>query len=336
MTTPDRDGDNARLDDDLDRLLAETDAALLKAITSALDIDAGCKAILEQPRRWERSSRPVDVAAVDLGEHTVAARLEADDPTTPLGEAITQPVRQPSLLPATYRPLVEQASGMLPLAAGAESAPPRSRERPAPAAPEPVVELVRRAAKGDEQAWAELVGRYSGLLWSVARSFGLPPQQAGDIVQTVWLRLVEHIGILHDPNRLGAWLATTARHEAIRALVARRREEPQDNASILEQAGLAQESPDAEILRREQHHRLEVALAALPPRQQQLLRLLSADPPPSYQKVAAVTGLPVGSIGPIRDRAIRRLRSLLADQPRLSMAPRHGNRPASLVELKRE
>jgi RNA polymerase sigma factor (sigma-70 family) len=178
----------------------------------------------------------------------------------------------------------------------------------------PVSTLVRRAAERDEQAWTELVDRFSGLLWSVTRSFGLPQQRAGDVVQIAWLRLVQHIGDLRDPDHVGAWLATTARREAMRAIAVRRREEPQDDDSIWDQADLAQESPDAEILRREQYRRLEVALATLPPRQQQLLRLLSADPPPSYREVADITGMPIGSIGPTRARAIERLRSMLADQ----------------------
>jgi RNA polymerase sigma factor (sigma-70 family) len=181
----------------------------------------------------------------------------------------------------------------------------------------PVSALVRRAAERDEQAWAELVARYSGLLWSVTRSFGLPQHRAGDIVQTAWLRLVQHIGDLRDPDHVGAWLATTARREAMRAIIARRREEPHDDDSVLDQADLSLEPPDAEILRREQHDRLEVALAALPPRQQLLLRILSTDPQPSYREVAAVTGMPIGSIGPTRARAIERLRAMLTDEPPL-------------------
>src|ERR1043165_5351882 len=81
-----------------------------------------------------------------------------------------------------------------------------------------VAELVGAAAEGDQAAWNGLVDRYNGLVWSVARSFRLPPADASDVVQTTWLRLVEHLRRLEDPERVGAWLATTARRESLRSL----------------------------------------------------------------------------------------------------------------------
>lgn len=43
----------------------------------------------------------------------------------------------------------------------------------------------------------------------------------------------------------------------------------------------------------------------------QLLRVLMATPPPSYQDVSAALGIAVGSIGPLRQRCLRRLRARL-------------------------
>src|SRR3954467_14082387 len=81
-----------------------------------------------------------------------------------------------------------------------------------------VAELVRAAADGDQAAWHGLVDRYNGLVWSVARAPRLSTVDASDVVQTTWLRLVEHLDRLQDPERVGAWLATTARRECLRAL----------------------------------------------------------------------------------------------------------------------
>ena len=81
-----------------------------------------------------------------------------------------------------------------------------------------VAELVRAAAEGDQAAWHGLVDRYNGLVWSVARSTGSSTVDASDVVQTTWLRLVEHLDRLQDPERVGAWLATTARRECLRTL----------------------------------------------------------------------------------------------------------------------
>ncbi len=74
-------------------------------------------------------------------------------------------------------------------------------------------EWVRDAAAGSGPAWGRLVDHYSGLLWSISRSFRLSRADADDVVQTTWLRLVEQLGRIEQPDRVGAWLATTARNE---------------------------------------------------------------------------------------------------------------------------
>src|SRR5947209_3292668 len=79
-----------------------------------------------------------------------------------------------------------------------------------------VGDLVLAARQGDKASWEALVHRYSGLVWSVARGYRLGLADAADVFQTTWLRLVEHLGRISDPGQVGAWLATTARHEALR------------------------------------------------------------------------------------------------------------------------
>ena len=75
--------------------------------------------------------------------------------------------------------------------------------------------LVDAALKGDHAAWDRLVQRFSGLVWSVTRSLGLSDDDAAEVSQAVWLRLVEQLARI-DPDRLGAWLEDTARREAAR------------------------------------------------------------------------------------------------------------------------
>src|SRR5271155_4741480 len=82
-------------------------------------------------------------------------------------------------------------------------------------------EAVRDAVDGSQLAWDNLVERFSGLVWGIARAHGLNHSDAADVSQTVWLRLAEHIGRLRDPERVGGWLAVTARNESQR--VSRRR-----------------------------------------------------------------------------------------------------------------
>jgi DNA-directed RNA polymerase specialized sigma24 family protein len=75
--------------------------------------------------------------------------------------------------------------------------------------------LVRRVAGGDKSAWEPLVERYKSLVWSIVRSYRFSDDDASDVVQTTWLRLVEHLDRIRDPDAVGTWLATTARNESL-------------------------------------------------------------------------------------------------------------------------
>src|ERR1700677_3190336 len=86
-----------------------------------------------------------------------------------------------------------------------------------------VVGRVRSAATGDLQSWNWLVNQYGRLIWSIAVNFKLPEGDAADVVQTTWMRLIEHIDRIEHPEKVGSWLASTARNECLRSLAARKR-----------------------------------------------------------------------------------------------------------------
>src|SRR4051794_30382531 len=163
-----------------------------------------------------------------------------------------------------------------------------------------VAELVRAAAEGDQAAWHELVDRYNGLVWSVARAHRLSTVDASDVVQTTWLRLVENLDRLQEPERVGAWLATTARRESLRSLRFSARVVPTET-ELLPDPGTDAPAAAA-LLASERDRALWTAFGGLSKRCQVLLRLLVADPPPSYEDVGAALDMPIGSIGPTRQR----------------------------------
>ncbi|MGH3665742.1 MAG: RNA polymerase sigma factor [Egibacteraceae bacterium] len=173
---------------------------------------------------------------------------------------------------------------------------------------EQIVELVRAAAGGDQPSWDVLVGRYSGLLWAVARGHRLSNADAADVVQTTWLRCVEHLGGLRDPERLGAWLATTARRECLRVLRQSGRAIPTDDDHTLDPLDPAEPTPEDRVVRADRDRLLWAAVDALGDRCRLLLRVLMADPPPAYDEVGAALQMPIGSIGPTRARCLDRLR----------------------------
>jgi len=171
--------------------------------------------------------------------------------------------------------------------------------------------LVRAAAAGDEAAWSALVDRFERLVWSVARDHGLSLVDSADVSQTTWLKLTEKLADLREPERVGAWLATTARYESLEVLRREARQVPVDavrtfadrlDASEVEQ-GLLDEERDAELWR---------AFNSLSPPCKVLLRAMLADPKPSYAEISVALGLPMGSIGPTRNRCLDRLRRHVA------------------------
>lgn len=170
--------------------------------------------------------------------------------------------------------------------------------------------LVAAAGAGDADAWDALVDRFTSLLWSIARAHRLDPADAADVVQTTWLRLVENLGRIEDPDRLAGWLATTTRRECLHALRRTGRERP----AVVEDSLAAVPAPgdplDAGLLREERDAELWRLFETLPDRCRRLLRILAASPPPGYAEVAAALDIPIGSIGPTRARCLSRLRTL--------------------------
>jgi RNA polymerase sigma factor (sigma-70 family) len=174
-----------------------------------------------------------------------------------------------------------------------------------------VRDLVAEAASGNQAAWDRLVTTFSGLVWSVVRGHGIFGAEAADICQTVWLRLVEHLDRLREPERTGAWLATTARHECLRVLRRSSRSVP---------VGELPDEPDVRVemdpasaaVASDQHRLLMQALEHVPPACQSLLRLLIAEPPLSYEDIGRILDIPKGSIGPTRQRCLGRVRTAMA------------------------
>lgn len=174
-----------------------------------------------------------------------------------------------------------------------------------------VADLVRRAADGDMKAWERLVEQFARLIWSITAEFKLGESDAADVAQTTWLRLLEHIDRIEYPDRVGSWLAATARNECLRSLAARKRIVLSDDDAEL--GGAVPHGPeiDERLLANERAQTVRDALSHLPRRWQRLLELLMADPPASYADISDELELPVGSIGPTRGRCLAQLRVLL-------------------------
>ena len=172
-------------------------------------------------------------------------------------------------------------------------------------------ELIAGLGAGGEaarHAWSILVPRHSPKMYAVARSFAIDAQTAEDLVQTAWLRLLSRADQLRDPQAVGPWLCMIVRNEA-RRLTTRRREIPAE--APVEHRPAAADAPDARLLRAERDQAVRLAFSRLGTECRQLLRLLLADPPLSYDEIAAALDRPRGSLGPTRRRCLLRLQELL-------------------------
>lgn len=174
--------------------------------------------------------------------------------------------------------------------------------------------LVASASAGDAAAWGSIVDRFSSLLWGTARSFRLSQAEAEDVVQNTWLRLLDNLSGIQQPEALAGWLATTARYECLGLLRRRGRDHlVRDDdlaATVVDDNAVAL---DSALLTDERDAQLWSCFNQLPERCRRLLRILMAHDRPNYTEVAAALDMPVGSIGPTRGRCLGTLRGLVAE-----------------------
>lgn len=168
---------------------------------------------------------------------------------------------------------------------------------------------------GDSRAMDGLVRLMTPVLWHVVRAYGLERSLAEDVVQTTWLRLVRGHDSIADPQAVSAWLTTTARREAWKVAKAHGRVDTTD-ADDLDALLPEQPSPEEQATISDERRRLWVAVRRLAERCQRLLRVIAFEDRPDYARLAADLAMPVGSIGPTRQRCLAKLRVALDATPR--------------------
>ncbi len=183
--------------------------------------------------------------------------------------------------------------------------------------------LVARCRRGEAPAWEALVHRYQRLVYAIVRRAGLDEHAAADVFQTVFARLVAHLPRIADPQRLQAWIVTTARREVLLALrrghrtVSMTRDE--DAGDETGEFDIADDAllPEDALAELQQLDGLRRAMDRLDERCRELLRMLFRDQGDkvAYDDVAQRLGMSVGSIGPTRSRCLGKLRGLVDHAP---------------------
>ena len=178
----------------------------------------------------------------------------------------------------------------------------------------PFAPLVSRALDGDPTAWPELVERLKRPAWKVVVSFRLEREEANDAFATTMLRLYEYLGKVREPEKLPSWITTVARNEVHAILRARRRS---DAVAMLVEPGAAPSAEDEIDQDADLRPALRAAFEQLPELWQRLLLLVMTDPPTPYAEISTILGIPIGSIGPTRQRCLEHLRRSAALAPHL-------------------
>lgn len=169
---------------------------------------------------------------------------------------------------------------------------------------------------GRAGALGDLVDLVTPVLWQVARANGARGEAAEDVVQEIWLRLVDHLEEIREPRAVLGWLVVGVKREAWRTGRAARRL-TYDDEGVVDPGDVAV-SPEDLCLLTERQGALWRLVAELPERCQSLLRIVAFCERPDYDQVASALGMPRGSIGPTRGRCLDKLRRLLSADPRWS------------------
>ena len=178
-------------------------------------------------------------------------------------------------------------------------------------------QLLHACSRGDEGAWETLVNRYQRLIYTIPRRAGLDEDESADVFQEVFATLFEKLDEIEQPERLQAWLVTTARRKTWRAILRRKAVagvSSDEEAIERELQNLPDGAPVPEevMMQLEQQHQIRTAVIALDERCRTLITLLFyTSEPPSYSEIASRLGTSEGSIGPTRARCLEKLMRLL-------------------------
>jgi RNA polymerase sigma factor (sigma-70 family) len=179
---------------------------------------------------------------------------------------------------------------------------------PAPSPTTPATGLLTALARGDEATWQSTVQRYEGLLRATARTVVRGDADVDEAVQRTWVLLLRNAARINDAQCLPGWLATTARREALAIMRAQQRTVPSED--VADRLPADDRDVATALMNQELRSALHRAVDTLPETQRRVVRALLREPA-SYDALSRELGIPRGSLGPLRGRAVRALRAQL-------------------------
>ncbi|MBM4285752.1 MAG: sigma-70 family RNA polymerase sigma factor [Deltaproteobacteria bacterium] len=171
--------------------------------------------------------------------------------------------------------------------------------------------LLRRMARGDEAALAELIRRHERPLYHLAYRLLKDPLEAEDVLQEVFLKAYEHAGRYRPTGTVRGWLNRITANHCLNRLRGRNPADPLDEAAG--QTPGPDPTPLEALTAKELHARLEHLLAGLPENQRRAL-VMKQFGGMSYQEIGELLGVSPQAVDGLIKRARQTLRRALQDE----------------------
>jgi len=182
-------------------------------------------------------------------------------------------------------------------------------------------ELVELAMLGDRDAFGELVRRYQGAAYAVARGVTGHHEDAEDAVQDAFATALRRLEECRDPKKFAGWLLAIARNTARNVV---RRESLRVAEPVPQDVRSSLPGPDAEAELAELRRDLEAALAELPAMQREIVLLYDLEGW-KHDEIAERLGVPSGTVRSHLHFARKALRERLSKWQGRETQARDGN-----------
>ena len=178
--------------------------------------------------------------------------------------------------------------------------------------------LVAQAQTGGEEAFTELVNRYEGNIYRLARHITQNPEDAEDVLQETFLKAYEHLADFQGNSKFYTWLVRIAVNQALMKLRKRKTDasvsldDPYDTGeeSLVREIAVWEPNPEQTYSQEEIRAILEKAVDSLPPTFRAVFALRDIEEL-STEETAAVLNLSIPAVKSRLLRARLRLREKL-------------------------
>lgn len=170
--------------------------------------------------------------------------------------------------------------------------------------------LVERCLDGDAAAFTVLVKRYQRPIYNAAYRVLGRDEDAGDVAQTVFLKVAEHMRDYDPSHRFFSWIYRIAMNESLNLLRRNGRDQPMDEDAEYE--GPESLGPEHQAAEAESARRIQKALLGMKPADRAVIALRHFSDC-SYEEIAQILEIDVKTVKSRLFEARTRMRTLLAD-----------------------